>query len=703
MTSEDLQKQIQELQKENTKLTRQIVRLQTALDRNKVAASSMANISTIQALEKRKQEQYMQLLLENSLNIILLLDREGHIEYCTKKFLVQANIPYFTAIRGKHFREVFYQFADKLWVDDWESQLSTVTKSQGSLECEVSLDIDKKGYRRYKLQFVSIRYSEISFEGSIMVLNDITEIRQMQEKAEQAKNEAEQANLAKSTFLSNMSHEIRTPMTAIIGMTTIAISSDDNEKKMYCLSKIEEASTHLLGVINDILDMSKIEANKFELSFVDCHLEKILQRVANIVSFRVEERHQELVARVDPYLPAIIETDEQRLSQVLTNLLANAIKFTPEGGLIRLNTELLGEQDNLCEIKFEVTDTGIGIAPEQLSRLFNSFVQADKSTFRKFGGTGLGLVISKKIVEMMGGKIWVNSEPNKGSTFTFTIQAKRKSNENASYLRPGVALDNLRLLVVDDSPEVLEYFSLLTEKLHICCDVATSGKEAYQLINTNGSYDIYFVDWKMPEMDGIELTRQIKKRGTDPSVIVMISATEWSLIETEARAAGVDRFLQKPVFASMIVNCLNAYLGVKESVDQKQASHEGIFEGKRILLAEDVKINREIVKAQLAITKVEIDCAENGLETLTKFAAFPDQYDMIFMDMQMPEMDGVDATRAIRALDVPQAKTIPIVAMTANVFREDIERCIAVGMNDHIGKPLDFTIVMEKMKKYIFV
>ncbi|MDR2114817.1 MAG: response regulator [Planctomycetaceae bacterium] len=703
MSSENLQEQVLELQKENAKLSRQIARLQAAFDRNKAAAASVANISAMHALEKRKQEQYMQLLLENSPSIILLLDKNNCISYCTKTFLIQADIPYFAAIKGKHFREVFQQFADQAWMDDLESRLCTAVQSQKPLEYEVSLNIDQKGIRRYNLQFVSVHYQELDFEGSIMMLYDITEIRQMQESAEQAKNEAEQASLAKSTFLSNMSHEIRTPMNAIIGMTAIAISSGNNEKMMYCLSKIEEASTHLLGVINNILDMSKIEANKFELSYVDGHLEKILQRVANIVNYRVEERHQELVVRMDPDLPAIIETDEQRLSQVLTNLLANAVKFTPEGGLIRLNAELLEERDGYCVIEFDVIDTGIGIAPEQLPRLFNSFVQADNSTSRKFGGTGLGLVISKKIVEMMGGNIWVESEPDKGSAFTFTIRAKRKSSENANYLRPGVAIDNLRLLVVDDSPEVLEYFSLLTEKLHIHCDVAKSGQEAYQLINTKGSYDIYFIDWKMPEMDGIELTRQIKARGSEPSVIVMISAMEWGIIETEARKAGVDRFLQKPVFASMIVNCLNSYLGIKESIDPKQEVHEGLFAGKRILLAEDVKINREIVKAQLAITKVEIDCAENGLETLEKFAAFPDQYDMIFMDMQMPEMDGVDATKAIRALDIPKAKTIPIVAMTANVFREDIERCLDVGMNDHIGKPLDFAIVMEKMKKYIFV
>ncbi|MDR1268669.1 MAG: response regulator, partial [Planctomycetaceae bacterium] len=504
MSSEGLQEQILELQKENTKLSRQIARLQAAFDRNKAAAASVANISAMHALEKRKQEQYMQLLLESSPNIILLLDKDGCIAYCTKAFLLLADIPYFAAIKGKHLRDIFYQFTDKTWVDELDARLSTAVKLQETLAYEVSLNINGKGIRRYNLQFVSVLYSELDFEGSIMMLYDITEIRRMQEKAELARNEAEQANLAKSTFLSNMSHEIRTPMNAIIGMTAIAISSDNNEKRIYCLSKIEEASTHLLGVINDVLDMSKIEANKFELSYVDSYLEKILQRVANIINFRIEERHQELVVLVDQHLPAIIETDEQRLSQVLTNLLANAVKFTPEGGLIRLNVELLEEQDGVCVIQFKVIDTGIGITPEQLDRLFHSFVQADNSTSRKFGGTGLGLVISKRIVEMMGGQIEVQSEPGRGSTFTFTVKAKRKSSENANYLRPGAAIDNLRLLVVDDSPEVLEYFLLLTEKLQIHCDVASSGQEAYQMIAANGSYDIYFIDWKMPEMDGIE-------------------------------------------------------------------------------------------------------------------------------------------------------------------------------------------------------
>jgi CheY-like chemotaxis protein len=252
---------------------------------------------------------------------------------------------------------------------------------------------------------------------------------------------------------------------------------------------------------------------------------------------------------------------------------------------------------------------------------------------------------------------------------------------------------------VDDSEEVLEYFTHIAKKLDIHCDVAKSGAEACQLIEEKGGYNIYFIDWQMPEMDGIELTKKVKQN-SERSVCIMMSAQEWHNIEREAKSSGVDSFLQKPLYPSTIVDCLNRYIGVPGGIDKKHVMLENIFEGKHILLAEDVKINREIVKAQLAITKIDIDCAENGREAVRMFSENPEKYEMIFMDMQMPEMDGLEATQAIRALDMPIAKTVPIVAMTANVFREDIESCLTAGMNDHIGKPLDIVTVVEKIKQY---
>jgi signal transduction histidine kinase/CheY-like chemotaxis protein/HAMP domain-containing protein len=532
--------------------------------------------------------------------------------------------------------------------------------------------------------------------GYIITSADVTEIQVAREKSEQASR-------AKSGFLSNMSHEMRTPMNAIIGMTAIAKSSGDIEKKDYCIKKIEDASTHLLGVINDILDMSKIEANKLEISPVDFNFEKMLQKVVNVINFRVDEKRQILAVHIDRDIPHALIGDDQRLAQVITNLLSNAVKFTPEHGSISLNARLLKEENRVCTLQIEVTDTGIGISEEQQSRLFSSFEQAESTTSRKFGGTGLGLAISKRIIELMGGSIWIESELGKGSAFIFTMPAERGAEEHNGLLNHGINWKNVRVLAVDDAPEILEYFKDLAGRLGVSCDVAASGEEACSMMERNGFYDIYFVDWKMPGMDGIELSRRIKEHESSKSVVIMISAGEWNLIEDEAKAAGVDKFMPKPLFASSIADCINECLGTG-SLREPDRHHDGeldCFRGYRLLLAEDVKINQEIVLALLEPTELMIDCAGNGTEVVKLYSESQGKYDMIFMDLQMPEVDGYEATRRIRALNIPGAKEIPIVAMTANVFREDIEKCLDAGMNDHVGKPLDFDEVLNKLREYL--
>ena len=398
------------------------------------------------------------------------------------------------------------------------------------------------------------------------------ELRNSQLDLETALKGAQSANRAKSVFLANMSHEIRTPINAIVGMTSIGKSAADTAQKDYCFVKIEDASNHLLGVINDVLDMSKIEANKFELSPADFNFESMIRRIVSVINFRADEKQQKLTVHIDQNIPPTLFGDDQRLAQIITNLLGNAIKFTPEKGAIDLNADFLGEQDGLCTIQIAVTDTGIGMTPEQQERLFTAFQQAEADTTRKFGGSGLGLSISRSIVEMMGGKIWLQSEKDKGSTFTFTVQMKR-------------------------------------------------GEENYREISSTQEINL----------DDIH----------------------------------------------------------------------NLFTGRRILLAEDIEINREIVTTQLKPTGLEIDEAENGAVALKMFEAAPEKYDMIVIDVQMPEMDGYEATQRIRSLDAPNAKTIPILAMTANVFREDIEKCLEVGMNDHIGKPLDFTEFLKKLCNYL--
>jgi len=466
------------------------------------------------------------------------------------------------------------------------------------------------------------------------------------------------------------------------------------------MGKIEEASSHLLGVINDVLDMSKIEAGKLELVVVDFSFERMLKKAVNAICIRMEQKQLHFHVTVDGKIPHILTGDDQRLAQVIINLLSNAVKFTPEGGKIHLNAFLAEEEkDGVCTVVVEVSDTGIGITSEQQERLFHAFEQADSGTSRKFGGTGLGLAISKRIVEMMGGEIGVTSEPEKGSLFRFSFKAARGKDSSASLLAPSVNWETMKVLAVDDAQEILSYFTDIFKRYGVSCDIAANGEAALKKIEKSGGYDIYFVDWKMPGMDGIELTRQIKKRSGDrKSVVIMISATEWTLIKDEAESAGVDKYLMKPLFASDIMDCMNACLGVGGSNTSKQqkAVSDGELKGCQILLAEDVEINREILLASMESTGAQIDCAENGLEAVRLLDENPQKYDLVFMDVQMPEMDGLEATRQIRK----SGNAIPIIAMTANVFKEDIDRCLAAGMDDHLGKPLDMGNVLEKIRKY---
>jgi signal transduction histidine kinase/CheY-like chemotaxis protein len=451
-----------------------------------------------------------------------------------------------------------------------------------NIDVEFRLQTPEGNDRNYSMT-VRTMTSRDKVVGCIVMLSDITEYRSMISEIHEQniklvglKESAEAASIAKSSFLANMSHEIRTPMNAIIGMTSIGQSAKDLERKDYAFEKIELASTHLLGVINDILDMSKIEAGKLELSHAEFRFEKMLQKVAGVINFRMEEKQQNFSVHIDKNIPAYLFGDDQRLAQVITNLLSNAVKFTPEHGSIDLKAKLLSSEKDAHKIQIEVTDTGIGLSEEQQGKLFKTFQQAEGSTSREFGGTGLGLAISKHIVEMMGGSIWVESELGKGSTFAFTF--------------PSDIIDNVNECI-------------------------------------------------------------------------------------GASSANAD--------------------------DRPQIDENDDFSDYQLLLAEDVDINREILMALLEPTKINIDCAENGVEALRMFSDAPEHYDMIFMDLQMPKMDGYEATRRIRALEVPNVKAIPIVAMTANVFKEDVEQCLVCGMNDHVGKPLDLKEVLEMLHKHL--
>ena len=530
----------------------------------------------------------------------------------------------------------------------------------------------------------------------------IKEIQYQNDLLKSTLKQANEASKAKSNFLSSMSHEMRTPMNAIIGMTAIGKKAKDADEKDYALNKIGDASSHLLGVINDILDMSKIEADKLELSPIEFNFERMIQRVITFVNFRVDEKDHKLSVNIDKNIPHFVIGDDQRLAQVITNLMSNAVKFTPKGGNIYLDASLIRKTDEICELRISVTDSGIGISPDQQGRLFEAFEQAEGGTSREYGGTGLGLVIAKRIVELMDGMIWIESELGKGAKFIFTVKVRRGEQHPRSLLASGVNWRNVRILVVDDAVEIRDQFRDIFNELNINCEMAVDGNDAQCIVNERGGYDIYFIDWQMPGMDGIELTRRIRSRNDGKSsVVIMITAMDWDQIKNEAAEAGVNRHLLKPLFTSSIIDCVNECFGQTQVQAEDVEYIEGEFKGKRLLLAEDMEINREIILSLLSDTGIDIDCAENGQEALEMVESSVSKYDIVFMDVQMPKMDGYEATRAIRALPAMRGVKLPIIAMTANAFKSDIEDSLAAGMDEHLRKPIDFDKVLKVLRKYL--
>ncbi|MDR3357771.1 MAG: response regulator [Desulfovibrio sp.] len=687
-----LRLRIAELEKEGKKTAREAVRLQRAIEHERTVSIAKVNREAAKSLAGRERERYMRLVLENSFDIILLLDKSFRFVYCTRVFLRKIGNTDTNALVGRTFQEVFGLFAEREITDALFRLLRESVRTNTPAERAVEIGEPPERHK-YTAVFTPMSGESGVNEGAMVHLHDVTAI-------ETAREMAERASTAKSDFLSNMSHEIRTPLNAVIGMTAIAKSSASSERKEYCLDRIADASRHLLGIINDILDMSKIEANKFVLSPEEFNIENMLRKVTDVVNFKVAEKEQNLFVNIDRNIPRILIGDDQRLAQVITNLLSNAVKFTPESGSIRVDVLLEHDDDTSCILQVRVADTGIGISEEQQSRIFSAFEQAESGTSRKFGGTGLGLAISKKIVEMMGGGIRVESEIGKGATFVLTARLDKGSGDQRGLLE-GVDWNTLRVLVVDDDPYILKYFEHLSEQIGFSCDTAGGGDEALRMIGQNAPYDMYFVDWKMAGMDGIELSRRIKARSANKSVVIMISAAELSRIEEEAKKVGVDKFLSKPLFPSDLADCISECLGRGSLKEEHIEAASECFRGFRVLLAEDVEINREIVISLLEPTGLEIDSAENGADAVGKFGEQPDRYDMIFMDVQMPEMDGLEATRRIRAMDCPAAARIPIVAMTANVFKEDIERCLQAGMDGHVGKPINLEEVLRMLRLYL--
>ena len=540
---------------------------------------SSAFNSMIQQLEERKKsehqersklQQYLSLLLQNTPNIILVFDTEGKVVLSSESYRQHGKLFAVDEIQGKTFRELFSSLTTEAFLQSMDSLFEDALKDKKTCEIEQSIVFGHCGMLRdYYITVAPMLYEDETMMGTMVVFHDMTDVVQARREAEHARELAESSARAKTDFLARMSHEMRTPMNAVLGMSSIGKAAPDIEKKDYAFQKIEDASTYLLGVINDVLDMSKIDADKLELDKAEFDFYEMIENVNNIVRLRAEEKGLALIVDIDSNIPGTLISDGQRLSQVVTNLLANAVKFTPEKGEIAMTAKITGKKDDSLTIRFMVKDNGIGISDEQKSHLFMPFEQADGSISRKYGGTGLGLAISRRIIEKMGGSIWVESELGKGASFFFEVR--------------------------------------------------------------------------------VRIGRQ----------------------------------------------------SVKKEAPAIMADDRGALEGKRILIAEDVEINREIAFALLEDTGVQIDFAVDGADAVEKYTADSDAYELILMDIQMPEMDGFEATKRIRSSGIKGAGSIPIIAMTANVFREDIERCIAAGMNGHLGKPIDASEVIAKLREHL--
>ncbi len=527
------------------------------------------------------------------------------------------------------------------------------------------------------------------------------------EDLEKAKEAADSAAKAKADFLANMSHEIRTPMNAIIGFSSLAIKTDLNRKQRDYIVKIQHSGQHLLGIINDILDFSKIEAGKLKVEQIDFQLDRVLETVSNLISDKTSAKGLELIFQVEKDIPNNLLGDPLRLGQILVNYANNAVKFTEQGEII-VSVKIVEETEGEGLFRFSVTDTGIGLTEKQKGMLFQSFQQADMSTSRKYGGTGLGLAISKKLTELMGGEVGVESEYGKGSTFWFTARLG-KSHVKPKRLVPDPDLRGSRILVVDDNEmNRIVLSEMLVQMTFKVKDVA-SGKAALAEISAAAQagtpYDVVLLDWQMPGMNGIETAKAIRKMALVPSShLVMVTAFGREEVFKEASMAGIEDVLIKPVSASTMLDTLVQVMGGKEdkteSADQTTTSlldNLKVLKGSFVLLVEDNEFNQQIAVELLTDAGFRVDVAEDGqksIEMLDKGV-----YDIVLMDMQMPVMDGVTATREIRK-DV-RFKDLPILAMTANVMESDIEKCRDAGMWDHIGKPIDPDELFGKLLKWI--
>ena len=541
----------------------------------------------------------------------------------------------------------------------------------------------------------------------ILVMSDRTADKQVNQALSDAVAAAETANRAKSTFLSNMSHDIRTPMNAIIGFTTLALSNiDDTDRVKDYLGKTLASSNHLLSLINDVLDMSRIESGKIHLEEVEVNLSDVLHDLKTIVSGQIYAKQLEFYMDAMDVTDEDVYCDKTRLNQILLNLLSNAIKFTPAGGTVSVRVrQLAGKVHGCGQYEFRIKDNGIGMSQEFAQKIFEPFERERTSTVSRIQGTGLGMAITKNIVDMMGGTIEVQTAQGKGTEFTVCVPMRAQTEQRP--VEKITELEGLKALVVDDDFNTCDSVTKMLVKVGMRAEWTLSGKEAVlrarQSIEMSDVYHAYIIDWRLPDMNGIEVTRQIRSLHDDTPIIIL-TAYDWSDIEVEAKAAGVTAFCSKPMFMSDLRETLMSALGQNQTDAAQELLPRKVadFKGRRILLVEDNELNREIAQEILREYGFRVDTAENGAVAVEKVCtAAPGSYDLVLMDVQMPVMDGYTATRKIRALDDPARAKIPILAMTANAFDEDRCNALESGMNGFLSKPIVIGDLVQELRKIL--